>query len=85
MLAQIGKALQLLGLTVLPVAMLFNLIAGDNFMFGVSNMLVMMVFGVAVFGIGWIFRGYGEPDEGDEEEGEAEGSKKKSKPARSKK
>lgn len=77
MMVQFGKALQLLGLTVLPVAIAFNLLAGDSFIFGVSNMLVMMVFGVAIFGIGWIFRGYGEPDDdADQDSPPARGRKK---------
>lgn len=67
MLSKIGLALQYLGLGVLPLAIVANLAAGDSFLFGVSNMLVLMVFGIAVFYTGWIVRGYGEPDEGDEE------------------
>ena len=55
-----GKKLQILGLILLPLSMVLNLLGGsDPFRpFGVSQMILMLGFGVAAFIIGRIIEGY---------------------------
>jgi hypothetical protein len=53
----IGQLLQLTGLIVLPVAMFMEL-TGNLGRKGVSEMVIMLVFGAAAFGVGRIVEGY---------------------------
>ena len=55
-----GKKLQILGLILLPLSMVLDLLGGsDPFRpFGVSQMILMLGFGVAAFIIGRIIEGY---------------------------
>jgi hypothetical protein len=59
----IGKLLQVAGLVLLPAAMLMQLTGGSRAPTGagftVSTMLLLMVFGVAIFSVGRILEGYG--------------------------
>jgi hypothetical protein len=62
MLRTLGKLMQVLGLVILPAAMVMQLTSqmrAPTGMGSVSAMLVLMVFGVAVFAIGRIVEGYG--------------------------
>ena len=54
----IGRFLQLVGLVVLPAAMFLELTGGLDRSFGLSEMLIMLVFGLAAFGIGRLVEGY---------------------------
>ena len=54
----IGKLLQLIGLVVLPAAMFLEL-SGNLGRKGVSQMVILLVFGAAAFGLGRIVEGYG--------------------------
>lgn len=56
----IGQFLQVTGLVVLPVAMLMEL-SGMLGRKGVSEMVILLVFGAAAFGIGRIVEGYSRP------------------------
>jgi len=79
-LANIGMLLQLVGLASLPCAIVLNLAAGgDSFEFGVSNVLVVMVGGLAIFYLGWIIRGYAENSPGDDDDDEEPAKRKKKK------
>ena len=57
-----GKLLQVIGLVILPVAMMMQVTSGSRAPtgagFSVSTMLVMMVLGVAVFSVGRLLEGY---------------------------
>ena len=55
-----GKFLQILGLALLPLSMILDLTGGSDPLrpFGVSQMVLMLGFGVAVFFIGRIIEGY---------------------------
>ena len=57
-----GKLLQVMGLVILPVAMMMQVTSGSRAQtgagFSVSTMLVMMVLGVAVFSVGRLLEGY---------------------------
>ena len=55
-----GKLLQLFGLALLPLSMILNLLGGSHPYrpFGVSQMLLMLGFGMAAFLIGRIIEGY---------------------------
>jgi hypothetical protein len=57
-----GKLLQVIGLVILPVAMMMQVTSGSRAStgagFSVSTMLVMMVLGVAVFSVGRLLEGY---------------------------
>lgn len=60
----LGKLMQIAGLVLLPAAMMMQLTAGiraPTGSFTVSAMLILMVFGVALFGAGRIVEGYGSP------------------------
>jgi hypothetical protein len=58
----VGKLLQVIGLVVLPVAMMMQLTTGSRAATGagftVSTMLVLMVLGVALFAVGRYVEGY---------------------------
>ena len=55
-----GKFLQVLGLALLPLAMVLDLLGGSDPLrpFGVSQMVLMLGFGIAAFFIGRIIEGY---------------------------
>ncbi len=61
----LGKLCQVIGLVLLPVSMMLQITTGSRAATGagftVSTMLVMMVFGVAVFAIGRFLEGYSRP------------------------
>jgi hypothetical protein len=62
MIRNLGKAMQVAGLVILPVAMLMQLTEGiraPTGSFTVSAMLIMMVGGVAIFLLGRLMEGYG--------------------------
>ena len=64
MIRSLGKAMQVAGLVILPVAMLMQLTGGiraPTGSFTVSAMLIMMVAGVVLFLLGRIVEGYGGP------------------------
>lgn len=54
----IGQFLQFAGLVILPVAMLMEL-SGMLGRKGVSEMVILLVFGATAFGVGRIVEGYG--------------------------
>ena len=54
----VGRGLQMLGLILLPVSMLLQLGDGLGRSFGVSQMVIMLVFGVAAFSLGRVVEGY---------------------------
>lgn len=56
----LGRLLQWLGLILLPAAMLLELTRALGPSFGVRDMLVMLVFGFAVFYLGRYFEGFGQ-------------------------
>jgi hypothetical protein len=61
MLRSLGKLMQLVGLVVLPVAMLLQLSSGMRAQaasFSVSAMLLLMVFGAVLFVLGRFVEGY---------------------------
>ena len=53
-----GRSLQLLGLTILPVAAFLELSQGLGRAFGLSQMVIMLIFGAASFYLGWLLEGY---------------------------
>jgi len=55
---QLGKVFQFVGLALLPLAMVMELTGGLGRDSGVSDMLVMLVFGAAIFYVGRIMEGY---------------------------
>ena len=62
MVRTLGKLLQVVGLVMLPAAMVMQLTGGVRAPLGmgsVSAMLVLMVFGAAIFSLGRIVEGYG--------------------------
>jgi hypothetical protein len=54
----LGKALQLVGLVLLPVAMLLELSGALGRESGVADMLLMLVFGAMAFALGRFLEGY---------------------------
>lgn len=56
----LGRFLQILGLLLLPAAMLLELTRVLGEKFGVRHMLLMLIFGFAVFYSGRILEGYGQ-------------------------
>lgn len=58
MLRRIGRGLQLLGMTLLPLAMVLELSQFLGREFGLSQMLIMLVAGMAAFLLGRIVEGY---------------------------
>ena len=55
---EIGRTMQLVGLIVLPLAMFLELSGSLGRSFGVSQMVIMLVFGTAVFSVGRLIEGY---------------------------
>ena len=56
----LGKAMQMLGLILLPMAMLLELTRALGPSFGVRHMLVTLLFGGAMFALGRLIEGYGQ-------------------------
>lgn len=56
----IGKAMQVLALMLLPVSMVMQ-ITSQMRANSLSVMLLMMLFGIALFGVGRVVEGYGSP------------------------
>lgn len=56
----IGKAMQVLALMLLPISMVMQLTAAMRAN-SLSVMLLMMLFGIALFGVGRVVEGYGNP------------------------
>lgn len=54
----LGRGLQYIGLALLPLAMIMELTDGLGRSFGVSEMLVMLIFGAAIFYAGRLVEGY---------------------------
>lgn len=56
-----GKALQLIALVLLPLAIFLemNQTLGRNFV--LADMLMLLLFGMLMFGTGRLFEGYGQP------------------------
>ena len=54
----LGRALQFIALVLLPLAVILQLSGSLGRPFAVSEMLVMLVFGMCCFGIGRILEGY---------------------------
>ena len=55
-----GRALQLFAMILLPLGMVLELTGNlSRRTFGVSDLLVVMGFGIACFGIGRLIEGYG--------------------------
>ena len=55
-----GKFLQVLGLALLPLSVILDLLGGSDPLrpFGVSQMILMLGFGMAIFYVGRILEGY---------------------------
>lgn len=53
-----GKLLQVIALTLLPLSIVMELTGGLGRSFGVADMLVMLVFGIAAFCVGRVVEGY---------------------------
>lgn len=60
MIRSFGKLMQLAGLVILPVAMLVQ-VTSEMRASSISVMLMMMVFGAAIFTLGRIVEGYAGP------------------------
>ena len=54
----VGRLLQICGLIILPVAMFLEMSDGLGRAIGLSQMVIMLVFGIASFYLGWILEGY---------------------------
>ncbi len=59
MLPFVGRLLQIVGLIVLPLSMVMQLTDSLGRAIGVSQMVVMMVFGAAAFFLGRMLEGIG--------------------------
>lgn len=59
----IGKTMQVLALILLPISMVMQLTAAMRAN-SLSVMLLMMLFGIALFGVGRMVEGYGTPRAG---------------------
>jgi len=59
-MAALGRLFQILALVLLPLSMLMELTHFLGRPFGVSDMVIMLGFGVALFSIGRIMEGYGQ-------------------------
>jgi hypothetical protein len=55
---RLGRSLQILGLVLLPLSMLLELDGNLGRSFGVSDMVVMLLFGAGAFAVGWLVEGY---------------------------
>lgn len=58
MLRKLGRLLQLLALVILPLSMFLQLTNSLGRALYVSEMVIMLVFGVAAFGVGRVIEGY---------------------------
>jgi hypothetical protein len=58
MVSTFGKLLQIAALVILPIGMYLELTGGLGRSGGLSQMLILLVAGVALFGIGRIVEGY---------------------------
>ena len=58
MMRILGRSLQYLGLILLPAAMILELTHLLGRSFGLSQMLIMLVFGAAAFYLGRVVEGY---------------------------
>ena len=56
----LGKTLQVVALVILPLSMLLELTGVLGRSFGVSEMLIMLVFGGCAFIVGRLLEGYAE-------------------------
>ena len=56
----LGRSMQMLGLIILPLAVLMQL-AEQLIRFYVSQMVIMLVFGAALFYLGRLIEGYAGP------------------------
>ena len=54
----LGRLLQLVGLAVLPLSMFLEMSKGLGRAFHLSQMVIMLVFGVAAFAMGRLIEGY---------------------------
>ncbi|MCA9204228.1 MAG: hypothetical protein R3C99_23490 [Pirellulaceae bacterium] len=54
----IGRFMQLIGLIVLPLSMFLEITGGLDRSIGLSEMVIMLVFGIAIFGAGRMVEGY---------------------------
>ena len=62
----LGKSLQVIGLVALPLSMIFELTGMLGRRFGLSQMVIMTVFGASAFLLGRLLEGYAtNPDERD--------------------
>jgi hypothetical protein len=57
-MSALGRILQIVGLVALPMSIVLELSGALGRSFGVSDMLVMLVFGAAVFYLGRYMEGY---------------------------
>ncbi len=55
----VGRFLQLAALILLPVALMMSLSGQLDRERGVADLLLMLGFGAALFGVGWIMQEYG--------------------------
>ena len=53
-----GRMLQILGLVLLPLSMAMELTGSLGRGFGVSDMVIMLIFGTAAFWVGRMVEGY---------------------------
>ncbi|WP_254507261.1 hypothetical protein [Anatilimnocola floriformis] len=60
MLRNLGKSMQVLALMLLPASMLMQITSAMRAN-SLSVMLLMMLFGIALFGVGRVVEGYGSP------------------------
>lgn len=58
---KIGRALQIAALLALPLAMILELTGAMGRAFGLSQLLIALVFGVCLFGLGSVIQGYRRP------------------------
>ena len=54
----VGRWMQMIGLFVLPLSMLMEMTNMLGRSFGLSQMVIMLVFGVCIFGLGRLLEGY---------------------------
>jgi hypothetical protein len=59
MLFKLGRALQLIGMIVLPVGMVGNVMRPE--LISVQNSLVIAGVGIVVFGVGWLLQQFSRP------------------------
>ena len=59
MLRLVGRTLQIIALVVLPLSMYMQVSGGLGRSFNVSEMVIMLIFGICAFYVGRILEGYG--------------------------